>query len=211
MDLFGNFILKCFNVFYPYKIHGKENLPKGPCIIVCNHFRAIDCGFVADIVNKNTYFLAKSELFKNKLFAKVLKRLGGVPINRGSVDVKAIKQCVGLLQNGSKLVIFPEGTRNKTGTDELQEIKGGTAFISIKSKVPIVPVIIRKKSKIFRITHMMVGKPFEFTEFYDKKPTSEDAASMEKIIRENMLSTQTELKQLLTKKPRKSKKEKKKC
>lgn len=197
MNKFGRFILGCFNILYPYKIIGKENLPDGAAILVCNHFRAIDCGFVADVSNKNTYFLAKSELFKNKLIGKIIRGLGGFPINRKTVDLKAIKTSIDLLNNGNKVVIFPEGTRNKTGTDELQEIKGGTAYIAVKAKVPIVPLIIYKKSRIFRKTYIMVGKTFDFSDFYNVKFSSAENEKTENIIREKMIETQKELKSFM--------------
>lgn len=194
MNKFGRFLLGCFNIFYPCKIIGKNNLPEGAAILICNHFRAIDCGFVADVSSKNTYFLAKSELFKNKLLGKIIKGLGGFPVNRKTVDIKAIKTSIDLLNNGNKVVIFPEGTRNRTGTDELQQIKGGTAYIAVRAKVPIVPLIIYKKSRIFRKTYIMVGKPFDFSEFYDVKFSAAENEKTESIIREKMIETQKELK-----------------
>jgi len=194
---FGRFLIGCFNIFYPCKVHNKENLPQGKAILVCNHFRAIDCGFVADVSYKDTYFLAKSELFKNKFIKVFVKGFGGVPVNRGSVDIKSIKNCINLLNENKKLVIFPEGTRNKTGSDELQEIKGGTAYIAVKSKAPIVPLFILKKSKFLRKTHIIVGKPFEFSEYYDVKTSSEDTVKMESVIREKMLESQAELKNIV--------------
>ena len=197
MKLFARFLLKSTKPIYPVEIIGKENLPKGGAILICNHFRAIDCMFVAHVSAKNTYFLAKKELFKRKLSGGIVKRLGGIPINRGTVDLKALRTSVDLLSKGNKLVIFPEGTRNKTGTDEIQEIKGGTAFIAVKAKVPIVPLIIYKKSKIFRKTRILVGKPFDFSEFYDVKITASETEKMEGVIREKMVETQRELRTII--------------
>ena len=90
-------------------------------------------------------------------------------------------------------MIFPEGTRNKTGTNELQEIKNGAELFAVKTKSPIVPTMIYKKSKIFRKTYLMIGKPFELQEFYDKRLTDEDYKEMNRIIVEKLKEVQKEL------------------
>ena len=157
-----------WSIFYPGKIYGKENIPEGGAVLICNHFRAIDCGFVAKAYPKDVYFLAKKELFEKKLLSKIIKSYGGIPIDREKPDLKSLMTAVNVLKQGHKLVIFPEGSRNKTGTDKLQELKGGTAVFAVKAKCPIVPMMFLKKSKIFRYTHLIIGKPFELTEYYGK-------------------------------------------
>ena len=204
MTIFHRFVVACFNLLYPCKVHGKENIPEGGAILSCNHFRAIDCGFVADVSYKNTYFLAKKELFKNKFVAWLIKGFGGLPIDREKPDIKTLMSTLKLLKDGKKLVIFPEGTRNKTGTNELQELKDGTAFFAVKSKCPIVPMMISTKSKIFRKTHIIVGQPFEFSDYYGKKLSPEDEKAMNDLLREKMIEQQT----LLTEKLQNKKKDK---
>lgn len=200
MNLFQRFVVKCFNLLYPVKIYGKENIPKGGAILTCNHFRWIDCGFMADVYNKDAYFLCKKEVFDKKLLGAIAKWFGGIPVDRQGADIKTLFSVIKLLKNGNKLIIFPEGTRNKSGTDELQELKGGTALISIKSKCPIVPVMMLKKAKIFRRTKMIVGEPFEFSEFYDKKFTDENLLYMNEVLRDKMIDLQNKLRDMQKKK-----------
>lgn len=195
-----------FNSVYPYKIHGKENIPKGGAVFVCNHFRAIDCGFVADAYNSDIFFLAKNELFKNKLFGKIVKSFGAIPVDRDNPDIKTMMAALRVLKEGHKLVIFPEGTRNKSGTTDLQEIKGGSMIFAVKAKCPIVPMMLNGKAKAFRRTHLIIGEPFELSEFYGKKLDDEDMLKMEKIVSEKMIEQQTKLFDLLSKKKRAKKK-----
>ena len=84
--------------------------------------------------------------------------------------MKAMK----VLKDEHKLVVYPEGTRNKTGSNEIQDIKAGAALFSVKTQKPIVPVITYQKPKMFRKTYMYVGEPFEFKEYYGKKLTQTD-------------------------------------
>lgn len=206
MKCIHRFILGCFNLLYPSKIYGKENIPEGGALISCNHFSAVDCGYIAKAYNKDVYFLAKKELFKKKLLAKIIKSFGAIPVDRENPDMKTMLSAIKILKADHKLVIFPEGTRNTTGTDELQEIKGGVTFFAVKSKKPIVPCMLLKKAGIFKKARLLIGKPFELSEFYDKKLTDEDMKKMDEILISKMKEVQTELKQILA-----DKKKKKKC
>ena len=173
-----------FSLLYPLKIYGKENIPDDGAILICNHFRAIDCGFIIRAYNKDVKFLAKQELFKNKLLSKIIKSYGAIPIDRDNPDMKSLLAAIKHIKEGHKLAIFPEGTRNKTNTNELQEIKGGTVVFAVKAKCPIVPIMIDNKSKIFRKTHMIIGKPFTLEEFYGKKLSDEDIVKLDEIVKD---------------------------
>lgn len=196
MNFFQRGVLHAFNVFYPCKVYCKQNVPEGGAVFICNHVSGLDGGFVADVYSKDIYFLAKKELFKNKFFGKIIKTFGLIPIDRENTDLKSMLNAIRVVKEGHKLVIFPEGTRNKADNGELQEIKGGAALFAVKAKKPLVPLYIYKKPKIFRKTRIIVGKPFEFTEYYGKKLTSEDFEAMDLIIAEKLI----EQKNILTEK-----------
>ena len=53
MNFFQKIPLFFFSILYPLKVYGKENIPSGACIFACNHFRAIDCGFIVNAHNKD--------------------------------------------------------------------------------------------------------------------------------------------------------------
>ena len=129
-------------------------------------------------------------MFKNKLVAKIIKSYGAIPIDRDNPDMKSLLAAIKHIKEGHKLAIFPEGTRNKTNTNELQEIKGGTVVFAVKAKCPIVPIMIDNKSKIFRKTHMIIGKPFTLEEFYGKKLSDEDIVKLDEIVKEKMIEQQ---------------------
>ncbi|MBE5734137.1 MAG: 1-acyl-sn-glycerol-3-phosphate acyltransferase [Clostridiales bacterium] len=207
MNFFHKTALFCFNLVYPYKIFGKENIPEGGALFVCNHFSAIDCGFVADAYSKDVYFLAKKELFKNKFIGGIIKSFGAIPIDREKADVKAMVSAIKVLKEGHKLVVFPEGTRNKTGTSELQEIKGGSAVFAVKAKCPIVPMMLLKKARPFSVTKLIIGEPFYLDEFYNKKITPEVVEEMDKIVATKMKEQHAILKELTARKKKKALKE----
>ena len=65
-------------------------------------------------------FSSKSSFFKS---------LGAIRVDRQGADLTAIKTCFKVLKNNKKLVIFPEGTRNKKD-ESLQDVKNGSAMIA---------------------------------------------------------------------------------
>ncbi len=196
MNFFQKIPIFFFSLLYPMKVYGKENIPEGGAVFVCNHFRAIDCGFIARVCDKDIKYLAKKEIFKNKLFTKIVRSYGGIPIDRDNPDMKSLLEAIKEIKKGHKLCIFPEGKRNISGTNDLQEIKGGSVIFSVKAKCPIVPIMMLKKAKIFRRTKMIIGKPFELEEYYGKKLSEEDISAMANIVREKMIEQQNILKNM---------------
>jgi len=154
---------------YPTKFIGKENIPKGACIIASNHTSNLDAVILAVNTWEKKYYVAKKELFKNKLVGSFLKSMGAIKIDRQATDITAIKNCMKVLKENKKLVIFPEGTRTNNQDMQLGEVKHGVAMFAIKAKVPIVPMFIAKKPKFWRRNRVMIGKPFTLEEFYGKK------------------------------------------
>jgi len=159
---------------FPTKFIGKDNIPKGACIIASNHTSNADAPLLAVHTWEKKYYLAKKELFNNKLVGFFAKKWGGIPIDRAGNDVVAIKECLKVLKNGKKLVIFPEGTRQNNENMELGEVKQGTAMLAIKAKVPVVPMFILNKPKFWRRNKIYIGKPFELDGFYGKRLSAEE-------------------------------------
>lgn len=165
-------LLPVFLIFYNYRVIGRENVPKDGAYIVCaNHVSMIDPIFVGISLPHRMYFMAKAELFRNKLLAALFHRLGAFPIKRGEADIKSIKTSLKLLGSGKVLALFPEGTRNKTN-EVLAE--PGIAMLAVKSEVPVVPVAIISSYKFFKRTKVIIGKPIELTEYYGRKLLNED-------------------------------------
>ena len=201
MNIFQRFILKTVLLFYPHKFYGLENTNvDGGALIIGNHFHALDFIFVMDRYRKESLkIVGKKELFKNKLLAKILIWLGGIPLDRENADIKTVVAIMKAIKSGEKVLIYPEGTRNKTGSTELLPIKGESLIFAIKSKSPIIPAMLVKKPKIFRKTNIIFGKPFYLDEFYNKKITEEDLKRIEQITADKMNEARNELKNLLDK------------
>lgn len=188
-------------LFFPTKFIGKKNLPKkAPCIIASNHTSNMDAVNLAVHTWEKKYYLAKKELFKGKFVSWFIKKIGGIKIDRQGNDVNAIKDSLRVLKNGKKLVIFPEGTRNNNENMQLGEVKQGASLFAIKARVPIVPMFIVRKPRIFRRNKVVFGQPFELSEFYGKKLSAEELAEATEIVSKKMNELREQTLKSLTKK-----------
>ena len=103
-------------IFYKgFKLHveGQENIPATGAIIAApNHKSDWDPPLVGiAFPNRVIHYMAKEELFKNPVFAWILRLFGTFPVKRGAIDTSAIMRAVRELKQGNILGIFPEGTR----------------------------------------------------------------------------------------------------
>jgi len=104
MNFFQKIPIFFFSMLYPMKVYGKENIPEGGAVLVSNHFRAIDCGFIARICDKDIKYLAKKEIFKNKLISKIVKSYGAIPIDRDNPDMKSLLEAIKEIKKGNKSI-----------------------------------------------------------------------------------------------------------
>lgn len=158
------------------RIYGSENIPKeGPVILAPNHRSYIDPPLVGFAAGRETYFLAKEELFRFKPFAMLIRFYNAIPLKRSLEAKEALFHAIEILKNNGAVVIFPEGTRNKT-SQKLLPFKFGISFLAFQTNAKIVPVYIKNNQGkalikpflwIFRIKRLEVhiGKPIDIDGF----------------------------------------------
>ena len=196
-----------YRPFFPYKKHGHTEMFKDKAyIFVGNHLSNLDVVFPAISTNRAVHFMAKSELFDQGVLMKwFVRKCECIPVNRDGTDVKAVMQAMKYLKMGESVVIFPEGTRNKSN-EVLLPFRSGATAISIKTKTPMIPMVQIKPIKLFRMAHVLIGEPIEFTEYYDKRLTEEDVKKCDDRLRDIIYGMYMELKDMLTKKKKGKKK-----
>ncbi|MDV4151958.1 lysophospholipid acyltransferase family protein [Clostridium sp. AL.422] len=133
---------KYFKKYANIKIEGAEKIEnvEGPVIFICNHLSNSD-GIILHKVLKEKFdptFVAGIKLSNDpvtKLGTMVIKNIG---IKPNSADKEAITKIVKLVRGGENLMIFPEGTRSRTGA--MIEGKRGILLIARLTKATIVPM-----------------------------------------------------------------------
>ena len=133
-----------FKLYFRFSIKGKENIPKTACIIAPNHQSFLDGMFVATCFDtktlKKSFFYTKAKHVGNGLLRKFAERNNIIIVDVNQDLKHSIQSLAEALKKGNNIVIFPEGTRSKTG--KLDEFKKTFAILSKELNVPVVPVII---------------------------------------------------------------------
>lgn len=111
-----------------------------PLLVMANHQSLFDIPALFYALPKPFGMIAKKELFRMPLLAGTMRALGCVPIDRESRrgSFLALKNAAAVVKSGVPLVIFPEGTRSRSG--ELAPLKQGPFHLAEMAGVPVVPV-----------------------------------------------------------------------
>lgn len=182
---FARWVCRCFfAIFYRWRVEGAHHVPVDGSVIVCsNHIGNLDPPLVGSALRRKVYFMAKEELFRVPMLGSLIKALGAFPVKRGASDKRAIKQALELLGKNQVVVIFPEGTRSKTG--KLGEGRPGAAFLALKSQATVVPAAIIGPYRLFRPIRLRFGPPVDLSPWLETKVSAETAkAAIERIMQE---------------------------
>ena len=164
------FLLLCYGL----RRFGKEHVtPHGPAIYVSNHQSNLDPPIIGVLVNDRPFSsLARKSLFRNPVFAWVIRQLGAIPIEQGKGDAGAIRTAIGELDAGRRVLIFPEGSRTKDGA--LDTFQRGVTLLLKRAEVPVIPIAIegaydawpmsRSRPRLTGHIAVMAGKAIEHEE-----------------------------------------------
>lgn len=128
-------------------VEGVHNIPRtGPVIVAFNHISFLDAfiaAYVVDKAGRRPRFLTKSELFRDRRIAWILKGAKQIEVKRGSRAAPvALDHALEALDNGEVVVVFPEGTI--TTDPELKPMAGrtGAVRLALASGVPVIPAAL---------------------------------------------------------------------
>jgi 1-acyl-sn-glycerol-3-phosphate acyltransferase len=135
--------------FIPYHIKGQENIREGKSYIyVSNHTSFLDIPGLCLALPGQFRPLAKKELLRIPIFGWIA-RTATVIVDRSNHDsrVKSLEKLVRVLSKGISILIFPEGTQNRSN-ELLQPFKDGAFRIALETKQPILPIMITGAGKL---------------------------------------------------------------
>ncbi|MBE3094281.1 MAG: 1-acyl-sn-glycerol-3-phosphate acyltransferase, partial [Actinobacteria bacterium] len=105
-----------FKMVYRVEVSGYENIPKNGRLILCsNHLSYVDPLLIVGYFSRHVYFMAKKEVFNSRILGEIVSFLNAFPVSRDSLDRKAIKNSIEILNSDEVLTMFPEGTRSTEG------------------------------------------------------------------------------------------------
>lgn len=141
---------------------GKEKIPQNePVIYTPNHSGMFDIPAIVLNTPKPPIFIAKKELGAVPLIRDWMSVMDCVFVDRSNKDSarSSLHDAIEMVKNGRSIVIFPEGTRSKTG--ELGEFKGGAMKIAMETGAKVVPVLLEGTRERLEATgNVTAGKVF---------------------------------------------------
>ena len=160
-------ILTVAKLFGRVRIHGEEKLPAtGAFVLAPVHRSNIDFALTCILTRRPMRYMGKDSIWKSKPLGRFVSMLGAFPVHRETADRESLRACTEIIDGGSPLVMFPEGTR-KSGP-VVEDLYDGTAYVASRTGVPIYPVgiggsetMMPKGAKFLKRTQLVliVGDP----------------------------------------------------
>ena len=126
-----------------YRVAGLDQVPPTAVVFCSNHESNVDPAVLFEALHPQLHILYKAELHRFPIMGTVFDVGGFVPIDRGDRDkaMASIDRGAESLRAGNSFLIFPEGTRSRSG--HLLPFKKGGFIMAIQAQAPIVPVAIQ--------------------------------------------------------------------
>jgi 1-acyl-sn-glycerol-3-phosphate acyltransferase len=142
-------------------------------VYAVNHASNVEPPIIFDALHElfpKLRIVYKAELRKLPVLVRAFDLAGFIPLERGNPEqsLPAIDRAASALRDGNSFLIFPEGTRSRTG--ELLPFKKGGFILALKGDAPVVPIAITGAQKAMRkgspliypvTVHVRIGEPVE--------------------------------------------------
>ncbi len=152
--------------------------PRRPYVVVANHESFVDILLISHIPMEMKW-LSKDTFFKIPVLGWMMRLAGDIPLSRGdrASSAEAIRQCHDRLQKHVSVMIFPEGSRSKTG--ELGQFKKGAFRMAVDAGVPILPLAVHGTRSALRKNDWRFGD--STAEVRVLKPVSTNGLTVEDV------------------------------
>ncbi|MCH9682335.1 MAG: 1-acylglycerol-3-phosphate O-acyltransferase [Deltaproteobacteria bacterium] len=131
------------NPLWSVQVEGREHIDgRAPYMMVSNHLSLVDI-FVVHRLFCHYKWVSKIEIFRMPLIGWNMRLAGYIPLRRGDRHsvVEMLDRCRVALERGSSVMMFPEGTRSRTG--QLKEFKPGAFELARDVAVAVLPMVIQ--------------------------------------------------------------------
>ena len=138
-------------IWFRLQRSGREHArTSGGLIVASNHRSFLDPFVIGALLpwRRRIQFVAKVELFEKRWIGWLLSRLGAFPIRRGQSDETAMETARLIIERGGTVIMFPEGTRHRTGS--LGRPRRGVGRLALETGAPVLPVAVQGSEEVRR-------------------------------------------------------------
>ncbi len=138
-------------IWFRLQRSGREHArTAGGLIVASNHRSFLDPFVIGALLpwRRRIQFVAKVELFEKAWIGWLLSRLGAFPIRRGQSDETAMETARLIVERGGTVIMFPEGTRHRTGS--LGRPRRGVGRLALETGAPVLPVAVQGSEEVRR-------------------------------------------------------------
>lgn len=177
-----------------FDFEGEENVPReGGAILAINHVGYLDFALVGTAAlpaNRYVRFMAKKEIFNNKLAGPLMRGMHHICVDRSNGSASFVA-ALRALRGGEIIGIFPEGTISVSF--EIKELKSGAVRLAMGAGVPVIPTVVWGSQRIWtkKVKRNLLRKNVPITVsfgaplYFDKQT---DVEAGEKLLRETMIA-----------------------
>ncbi|MEU3627360.1 1-acyl-sn-glycerol-3-phosphate acyltransferase [Amycolatopsis coloradensis] len=136
------------------RVEGTEHIPStGGAVIACNHVSYLDfifCGLGAQPAKRLVRFMAKKEIFGNRVAGPLMRGMHHISVDRGA-GLASYREAVERLKSGEVVGVFPEATISRSFT--VKDIKSGAVRMAAEAGVPVVPMALWGTQRLWTKGH----------------------------------------------------------
>lgn len=174
-----------------FEVIGQDKVKKEDTyLVIANHSSIMDIVTIYNAFPKYLCFVSKIELSNVIVFSEWMRVMGSVFIDRNDSrsSIKEFAKATETLKKGMSMCIFPEGTRNDTGS--IEEFKKGSFKLALKSGVKILPLVLHGTRSIYENNGNKLGDGKIKATFLDpidiSSLDSDEVKNIHNIVRDKM-------------------------
>jgi cytidylate kinase len=178
-------------VLFGLRVRGTENLQFAEnFFFASNHISWYDPPLVGSTLEREIWFVAKKELFRNRFFSWLIRKYHAIPIDREGFDKSTVRAIDHAFDSGDSVLMFPEGTRSRTG--RIKGFKPGIGMIAYRSGKTIIPLHVRGSDRLGDCVlrkdrlQIRIGRAIRIPEDYQSDDRKKDYEVLLSMIRESM-------------------------
>lgn len=147
--MFSIILRMIFGFCYRIEIRDPHNVRqrRRSMLLVTNHRSFVDPPVVGSYCRHPVTYFARRNLWKYPVVGPLLRLFRGIPVDRHKPTMETMKAAVSVLRNDISVLLFPEGTRSRTG--RMLPLRQGAGMFARRAGVDVLPIYIEGAASVW--------------------------------------------------------------